>query len=89
MLIQMYSMAARAAKPVDKVSPTLCHMNQMTQAQERSSGILQKAMRHSLKLEARFVTHSEIEIRMKKKKAMPRKGKYQVTFSRHSPSLTM
>ena len=58
-------------------------MNQVTQAQERTSGMDQKAMSDSLKLEARLVQISDSVIKMKKMRAVPMKGKYQVTSSLH------
>lgn len=79
--MQTYIKLARAASAVASLYPILCHMNQVTQAQERTSGIDQNAIRDSLKFEARLVQISEIVISMKKIKAMPRNGKYQVTSS--------
>ena len=81
--MQTYIRLARAAKAVAGDWPTLCHINQVTQAQERTSGMDQKAISDSLKFEARLVQISEIVIKMKKIRAVPRKGKYQVTSSLH------
>ena len=87
-LIQMYMRAARAAKAVASLCPMRCHMNQITQPQLSTSGIDQKAIKDSLKFETRFVAISEIEIKMKKARAKPTKGKYQVTSSRQKLSTT-
>ena len=87
-LIQTYMRAASAANAVASLCPMRCHMNQITQPQLSTSGIDQKAISDSLKLDTRFVAISEIEIRMKKARAKPTKGKYHVTSSRHALSTT-
>jgi len=61
----------------------------MRQPHEPTSGRDQKAIRDSLKFEARLVAHSEIEIMMKKRKAEPTKGKYQNISSLHSSPFTI
>ena len=63
-------------------------MNQIKVPQAKTSGIDQKAMRDSLKLETRFVVISEIVIRRKKMNAIPIKGKYHVISSLHLPPST-
>ena len=86
--MQTYMRQARAARAEGGVYPTLCIIHQVTQAQDSTSGMDQNAIRDSLKFEARFVTISDTVIKMKNIKAMPMKGKYQVTSSLQKSSTT-
>ena len=81
MFTSTYKRQAIAASPVVYYCPYLCHINQVTQTQARTSGMDQKAIRDSLKLEDLLVTISEIVMRMKKKVAHNTKGKYHATYS--------
>ena len=81
MFTSTYKRQAIAARPVVYYCPYLCHMNQVTQTQASTSGMDQKAIKDSLKLEARLVTNSEIMMRMKKNVAHNTNGKYHITYS--------
>ena len=61
----------------------------MRQPQEPISGKDQKAIKDSLKFDARFVAHSEMDIMIKKRIAEPTKGKGQKISSLHSSPFTM
>ena len=88
LFMRTYKRHAIAASPVVYCCPYLCHMNQVTHTQAKTSGIDQKAIRASLKFETRFVTISEILMRIKKIIATMTKGKYQETYSLHFLSTT-
>ena len=85
----MYISAATAAKIVASDWPMRSYMNQMTVPHEPTSGNDHRAISDSLKLDLRLVTISEIEIRRKKRMAVPTNGKYQMTTSRHWSPLTI
>ena len=76
-------MAASAARAVASDWPMRSHMKYIRVPHEPTSGSDQKAISDSLKFEARFVAHSEIEIKTKKTMAVPTKGKGQKISSRH------